>query len=174
MKTDAIIIRFKMIGAAAGAANFPREFKMPDWKETMEINSRNGKVIRERVVVSSSFPGSSAKPGASSRTTPGIKISITITKRVTKNVRAENSLRCKIEGVFPLFADQFVGKHWYECGGKSSFGKQAAEQVGDFERGQKSVRNRSGSQIVGQDHIAEKAGYPADKCKTAESGDRFK
>ena len=96
MKTDAIIIRFKMIGAAAGAANFPREFKMPDWKETMEINSRNGKVIRERVVVSSSFPGSSAKPGASSRTTPGIKISITITKRVTKNVRAEIALDAKL------------------------------------------------------------------------------
>ena len=152
-----------MTGAAAGAANFPREFKMPDWKETMEINSRNGK-----------FSGIVGKTGSQQQNNAGHKDFDNDNKEGYKKCQGGNSLRCKIEGVFPRFADHFVGQHWYECGGKSSFGKQAAEQVGDFERGQKSVRNRSGSQIVGQDHIAEKAGYPADKCKTAESGDRFK
>ena len=81
-----------MTGAEAGAANFPREFRMPDWKETIDTRSRKGKVMRESVIARSIIPPFSAKPGARIRTTQGMKISIRITKNARKKARTEMAL----------------------------------------------------------------------------------
>ena len=61
--------KFKIIGVEAGAANLSNEFKIPAWKETIEINKRKGNVIRQSSVVNSILEESDAKPGAKNLTT---------------------------------------------------------------------------------------------------------
>ena len=61
--------KFRMIGVAAGAANLSNEFRIPAWKDTIEINNKNGKVMRQSSVVRSIFEVSEAKPGAKNLTT---------------------------------------------------------------------------------------------------------
>ena len=39
------MVRFRMIDAAAGAANLPKEFKTPDWKETTDTKNKKGEII---------------------------------------------------------------------------------------------------------------------------------
>jgi len=74
-------MRFIRVGVNAGAANFPRELRMQEYKDTKEIIIKKGKVILERSVVNSSFPGILEKPGAKIFIAKGIKIS---TKRTRK------------------------------------------------------------------------------------------
>ena len=61
--------KFKMIGAAAGAAKRSNEFKIPAWKETIEINNKKGKVMRQSSMVRAIFCGSFTNPGARNFTT---------------------------------------------------------------------------------------------------------
>ena len=88
-QTAAIIVRLRMTGAAAGAANLPKELRMPDWKDTTETSSRKGKVIRDKKAASSILPASSANPGAKTTTTQGITISISNTKSPRLNTSTE-------------------------------------------------------------------------------------
>ena len=87
-----IIPTFKIIGAAAGAAKRSNEFKIPAWKETMEINNKKGKVMRHKSMVKATFSGFSIKPGARILTTQGMHNSKMIVNRIKKNVSKEMAL----------------------------------------------------------------------------------
>ena len=99
IKIEMIIIKFKITGAAAGAANLLREFKMPDWNDTIEMNNKNGKVIRDSSIASEIFSGLLVNPGAKMVTNQGIRYSTNMTNKPTKKVRtdmafAANKIAC--------------------------------------------------------------------------------
>ena len=89
-----------MTGAGAGAANLFNEFKIPDWKETMEMNKRNGKVMRESSVAKANLPSSPAKPGARTATTQGIKNSTASTNNVRTKANSEMARAAKRIALF--------------------------------------------------------------------------
>ena len=66
-----------------------KEFKMPDWKDTIEMKSKNGKVMRESSTASSIFPASPAKPGARKGTIQGMNTSNSRTKMLKKKAKTE-------------------------------------------------------------------------------------
>ena len=55
---------FKIIGAAAAAANLLYEFKIPEKKEERLTNSKKGKVILVNSTAKLNFISSTTKPGA--------------------------------------------------------------------------------------------------------------
>ena len=59
-----IRITFKIIGAAAAAANLLFEFNMPEKKDDKLTNNKKGKVILVNSTARSNFTLSAAKPGA--------------------------------------------------------------------------------------------------------------
>ena len=65
-ETKILIIKiiFKIIGAAAAAANLLWEFNIPEKKEERHTNSKKGKVILVSSIAKSNFISSAAKPGA--------------------------------------------------------------------------------------------------------------
>ena len=75
-----IIVKFKITGVKAIAANLLIVLRKPPIKEDKETNIRNGKVILERRTVSLNFSGLSLNPGAIIFINRGIKISIRITR----------------------------------------------------------------------------------------------
>ena len=86
---------FNITGAAAGAANLFKEFNIPDWNETIDINNKKGKVIRESSVANSIFLKLSLKPGAKTVITHGIANSTNNTKSPTKKQSADIALAAK-------------------------------------------------------------------------------
>ena len=126
-----MIVIFKIIGAAAGAANLLKEFKMPDWNETTDINNKKGKVMRHKVVANSIFWGSPTKPGARMLMTQGIKNSTISTKIPTKNARTEIAEDAKIKAFLRFSAVNFC----------ESIGTNAVVKAPSA----KSERNRLGS-----------------------------
>ena len=104
---------FKIIGAAAAAANLLWEFKIADKKEASEIKSKKGKVSLVKFIANCIFSLSSLNPGAIIFTNPGMKISIrmVVTNRkktnkylVKTSFLKENNKHKKIE--------PFVPHHW--------------------------------------------------------------
>ena len=79
---------FKIIGAAAAAANLLCEFSIAEKKDAKLINIRNGKVILVRFIAKSIFSLSSENPGAINDTNVGINnwTIKTITKRLINNI----------------------------------------------------------------------------------------
>ena len=60
----AINIKFKIIGAAAAAANLLLEFKIPEKKDDKLTNNKKGKVILVNSIAKLNFISSPTKPGA--------------------------------------------------------------------------------------------------------------
>ena len=60
--------------------------------ETIEINSKKGKVIRESSIANDIFSGLSANPGANMATTQGMSHSTKITNKPTKKAKTEMDL----------------------------------------------------------------------------------
>ena len=75
-----IIVRLSRVGVKAAAQKRPNEFKTPANKDTSDTKSKNGKVIRLKVVVRANFPAICSKPGAKININPGITNSIKIVK----------------------------------------------------------------------------------------------
>ncbi len=73
--------KFKIIGAAAAAANLLWEFNIAAKKEDKQTNNTNGNVILVKSIAISIFLISSANPGAIKLTKIGIKISTIKTKK---------------------------------------------------------------------------------------------
>ena len=71
-----IKIMFKIIGAAAAAANLLFEFRIPEKKDDKLTNNKNGNMILVKEIVRSSLSVSPEKPGAITKMNDGIKISI--------------------------------------------------------------------------------------------------
>ena len=84
-----------------------------------------------------------------------------------------NGFGSKIKSRILAFRNHFLGEERDESAGKSSFGKQAAEQVGEFESNKKGIGDSTGAQKTGKQHISDETGYSADQRKTAESGYGF-
>ena len=63
---------FNIIGAADAAANLLCEFNIAAKKDAKQINNRNGKVIRVKVIAIPIFSTSPTKPGAIRDTKTGI------------------------------------------------------------------------------------------------------
>ena len=71
---------FKIIGAAAAAANLLCEFKIAEKNEAKQIKNKKGKVILVKLIATSIFSKSPTNPGAIIETNTGMKISIIIVK----------------------------------------------------------------------------------------------
>ena len=71
---------FKIIGAAAAAANLLCEFRIAEKKEAKQIKNKKGKVILVKFIANSIFSNSPTNPGAIIETNAGMKISIIISK----------------------------------------------------------------------------------------------
>ena len=67
----------------------PKEFKIPDWKETIDTKSKKGKTILDKKEASSILPASLTKPGAKTTTIYGINSSISKTKKPKTNTKTE-------------------------------------------------------------------------------------
>ena len=94
---------FKIIGAAAAAANLLLVFKIAEKKEAKHINNRNGKVILVKSIAICIFWSSPTKPGAMIETNTGIKISmITIKKNKPNDKRLKTLLANLSACFFPL------------------------------------------------------------------------
>jgi len=66
-----IITVLRRAGEKAGAAKWPREFKIPIMRAVSPMRKRYGNIIRVRPIVRASFSGSAPKPGAMRRTKSG-------------------------------------------------------------------------------------------------------
>ena len=95
-----IRIIFKIIGAAAAAANLLCEFKIAEKKDAKQIKNKNGNVILVKFVANSIFSISPTNPGAIIETNAGIKISITIVKN---NKPRKSRLKISLANVFDCF-----------------------------------------------------------------------
>ena len=89
-----IIVRFRIIGVKAIAANLPKVFRYAPANEVKQMKKTKGKVSRDRSTVSMNLSGSSLKPGAISFTMKGIKISAIINK-VKRKINNEEKIKEK-------------------------------------------------------------------------------
>ena len=71
---------FKIIGAAAAAANLLWEFKIAEKKDARLTKNKNGKVILVKSTANLNFSSKSEKPGAINFIKLGIKISTSIVR----------------------------------------------------------------------------------------------
>ena len=82
-----------------------------------------------------------------------------------------------VSQVTQLFFTAFLsilGKHGHEGQGKCTFGKHAAEKIGDTKGDEKSIRHAGGTKHDGDNHIADIAKHPREQGESAENGRRFK
>ena len=93
---------FKIIGAAAAAANLLWEFKIAEKNDAKQIKNMKGKVILVKFIATSIFSKSPTKPGAISEINTGIKIStITMMNNNPKNRKLKISLANLFDFFFP-------------------------------------------------------------------------
>ena len=91
---------FKIIGAAAAAANLLCEFKIAEKNDAKQIKNKNGKVILVKFIVIPIFSESSINPGAISETNTGMKISIIIMRN---NNPKNKKLKISLANLFDFF-----------------------------------------------------------------------
>ena len=89
-----IIVKLRIIGVNAIAANLFRVFRYAPANEVKQIKKTKGKVSRDRSTVRINLSGSSLKPGAISPTMRGIKISAIINK-IKRKINNEEKIREK-------------------------------------------------------------------------------
>ena len=81
---------FKIIGAAAAAANLLFELRIPEKKDDKLTKSKNGNVILVNSTAISNFNPLSTNPGAIMKTRYGVKISTNVTKNNKINIKKLN------------------------------------------------------------------------------------
>ncbi len=91
---------FKIIGVADAAANLLWEFNIAEKNDDKLTNSKNGNVIRVRLIAICNFSESSVKPGAINETNNGIKISII---KTIKSSDKKSILKILFANEFALF-----------------------------------------------------------------------
>ena len=87
-------IIFRIIGAAAAAANLLLEFKIPEKKEDKLTNNKKGNVILVSSTARLNLISSTKKPGAMRYTKKGVKISarvIIISKVITRRLKTSSA-----------------------------------------------------------------------------------
>ena len=89
-----IIVKLRIIGVNAIAANLPRVFRYAPANEVKQMKKTKGKVSRDRSTVRINLSGSSLKPGAISFTMKGIKISAIINK-IKRKINNEEKIKEK-------------------------------------------------------------------------------
>tara|TARA_Y200000002_G_C22284897_1_gene497942 strand:+ start:43 stop:531 length:489 start_codon:yes stop_codon:yes gene_type:complete len=89
-----IIVKLRIIGVNAIAANLPRVFRYDPASEVKQMKKTKGKVSRDRSTVRINLSGSSLKPGAISFTMKGIKISAKINK-IKRKINNEEKIKEK-------------------------------------------------------------------------------
>ena len=82
---------FKIIGAAAAAANLLLAFRMPEKKDDKLTKSKNGNVILVSSTAISNFNPFSINPGAIIQTKYGVKISTNVIKNNKINIKRLNT-----------------------------------------------------------------------------------
>ena len=95
-----IKITFKIIGAAAAAANLLFEFKIPEKNEDKLTKSKKGNVILVNSTARLNFILSSTNPGAIKYTKYGVNISTSVTIKSKINKRR---LKTSSANFFPSF-----------------------------------------------------------------------
>ena len=95
-----IKIMFKIIGAAAAAANLLCEFRIAEKNEAKQIKNKKGKVILVKFTAASIFSKSPTKPGAIIETNAGMKISTIIVKN---NSPIKRRLKISLANLFDCF-----------------------------------------------------------------------
>tara|TARA_B100001115_G_C15615913_1_gene295412 strand:+ start:71 stop:373 length:303 start_codon:yes stop_codon:yes gene_type:complete len=93
---------FKIIGAAAAAANLLFEFNIPEKKDDKLTNKRNGNVILVSSTAKLNFKSSDIKPGAIRYTKKGANISAIVTIKSKISVIKLRTLSAKILPFFLL------------------------------------------------------------------------
>ena len=96
---------FKIIGAAAAAANLLCEFRIAEKKDAKQMKNKKGKVILVRFIATVIFSKSSTNPGAIIETNVGIKISIIIVKKSNPKKRI---LKISLANLFDCFLPLFI------------------------------------------------------------------
>ena len=96
---------FKIIGAAAAAANLLCEFKIAEKKDAKQIKNKKGKVILVKFIATVIFSKSPTNPGAIIETNVGIKISIIIVKNNKPKIRR---LKISLANLFECFLPLFI------------------------------------------------------------------
>ncbi len=89
-----IIVKLRIIGVNAIAANLPRVFRYAPANEVKQMKKTKGKVRRDRSTVRINLSGSSVKPGAIIFTMRGIKISAIINK-IKRKINNEEKIKEK-------------------------------------------------------------------------------
>ena len=89
-----IIVKLRIIGVNAIAANLPKVFRYAPANEVKQMKKTKGKVRRDRSTVRINLSGSSVKPGAISFTMRGIKISAII-KKIKRKINIEEKIKEK-------------------------------------------------------------------------------
>ncbi len=98
---------FKIIGAAAAAANLLCEFKIAEKNDAKQIKNKKGKVILVKFIVTPIFSESPINPGAISETNTGMKISIIIMRNNNpKNKKLKISLANLFDCFLPLIISE--------------------------------------------------------------------
>ena len=98
---------FKIIGAAAAAANLLFEFKIPEKKEDKLTNSKKGKVIRVSCTARSNLISLPINPGAITYIMYGVKIStiVTIKSKISSNELKTSSANFFLSFLSLVFID---------------------------------------------------------------------
>ena len=92
--------KFKIIGAAAAAANLLCELRIAEKNDAKQIKSKKGKVILVKLIATSIFSKSPTNPGAIIETNIGMKISIIIVKN---NKPRKRRLKISLANLFDCF-----------------------------------------------------------------------
>ena len=99
----AIKTTFKIIGAAAAAANLLFELRIPEKKDDKLTNSKKGNVILVDSTAKLNFTSSAMKPGAIKQTKQGVNISAKVTIKIKTKRRKLKTLSANILPVFLFF-----------------------------------------------------------------------
>jgi len=89
-----IIVKLRIIGVNAIAANLPRVFRYAPANEVKQMKKTKGKASLDRSTVRINLSGSSVKPGAISFIMKGIKISAIINK-IKRKINNEEKIKEK-------------------------------------------------------------------------------
>ncbi len=127
--------------------------------------------MRVRSTASAKRPGSSAKPGASSAITAGVKasaIASSTTWLSSSSVNTRSRKQTRRVGT-ALLADARIGRH--EGGVEGALREDRAEMIGQPQRHEERIGDRPGAQHRREHDVARKAGDARQQREAADGED---
>ena len=168
MSVAAIIVPFSTMETAELSTNLPNEFSTPDSSATTDMQSRYGIVMRVSSTARSNFSGVASKPGAKPYMSSGMAISAMTVSASRMKTSPDSASSANTRAEFLALALEPLGKQGHEGRVECALAEQPAKQVGEAERDEEGVGDRSAAERGGDQYVAKETEDAADERQAAD------